>query len=215
MTWLALPWFVLITTGSPSRMTFVLAAEVIGLGIDGLPSGSCCSGSARAGRCCSRTLPRAADAAGAAAALDRRTLVRAAPDPRAAARGATAPYFAAQRVIVPGAARRGRDDGRAGERPHAGGAADDDAARAAARRGPDRRARPGAGARDRRGDIRRLVPARARVRPSRPGSPAAEESRGLLAGLRFLFHEPLLRVWGPLSSSATRRGRSSSPPCRC
>jgi predicted MFS family arabinose efflux permease len=34
--------------------------------------------------------------------------------------------------------------------------------------------------------------------PSRPPSPAAEESRGLLVGLRFLFHEPLLRVWGPL-----------------
>jgi predicted MFS family arabinose efflux permease len=34
--------------------------------------------------------------------------------------------------------------------------------------------------------------------PSRPASSAAEESRGLLAGLRFLFHEPLLRVWGPL-----------------
>ena len=40
MTWLALPWFVLVTTGSPTKMTFVLAAEVIGLGIVGLPSGS-------------------------------------------------------------------------------------------------------------------------------------------------------------------------------
>jgi MFS family permease len=34
--------------------------------------------------------------------------------------------------------------------------------------------------------------------PWRPASPAAEEARGLLAGLRFLAHEPLLRVWGPL-----------------
>ena len=40
MTWLALPWFVLVTTGSPTRMTFVLAAEVIGLGVAGLPSGN-------------------------------------------------------------------------------------------------------------------------------------------------------------------------------
>ena len=34
--------------------------------------------------------------------------------------------------------------------------------------------------------------------PARPPAPAAEESRGLLAGLRFLVHEPLLKVWGPL-----------------
>src|SRR6185437_6874760 len=40
MTWLALPWFVLVTTGSPTKMTFVLAAEVIGLGAAGLPSGN-------------------------------------------------------------------------------------------------------------------------------------------------------------------------------
>src|SRR5947207_12008276 len=40
MTWLALPWFVLITTGSPARMTFVMAAEVIGLGVAGLPAGA-------------------------------------------------------------------------------------------------------------------------------------------------------------------------------
>jgi MFS family permease len=31
--------------------------------------------------------------------------------------------------------------------------------------------------------------------PQRDVEPASEESRGLLAGLRFLVHEPLLRVW--------------------
>jgi predicted MFS family arabinose efflux permease len=39
MTWVALPWFVLITSGSATRMTFVMAAEIIGLGLFGLPGG--------------------------------------------------------------------------------------------------------------------------------------------------------------------------------
>jgi MFS family permease len=39
MTWLALPWFVLVTTGSATRMTLVIAAELIGLGTLGLPGG--------------------------------------------------------------------------------------------------------------------------------------------------------------------------------
>jgi MFS family permease len=39
MTWLALPWFVLATTGSASRMGFVLAAEAMGVAVCGLPGG--------------------------------------------------------------------------------------------------------------------------------------------------------------------------------
>jgi MFS family permease len=39
MTWVALPWFVLITTGSATRMSVVLAAEAIGLAAVGFPSG--------------------------------------------------------------------------------------------------------------------------------------------------------------------------------
>src|SRR6266576_6092072 len=39
MTWLALPWFVLITSGSATQTTFVVAAEVIGLALLGLPGG--------------------------------------------------------------------------------------------------------------------------------------------------------------------------------
>src|SRR5215213_8224742 len=34
--------------------------------------------------------------------------------------------------------------------------------------------------------------------PGRDSAPEAEESRGILAGLRFLVHEPLLRIWIPL-----------------
>ena len=40
MTWLALPWFVLVTTGSPARMGFVVAAAVAGAALLGLPGGS-------------------------------------------------------------------------------------------------------------------------------------------------------------------------------
>jgi MFS family permease len=39
MTWLALPWFVLVTSGSATRMSLVVAAELIGLAALGLPGG--------------------------------------------------------------------------------------------------------------------------------------------------------------------------------
>jgi MFS family permease len=39
MTWLALPWFVLVTTGSAKKMTAVLAAELIAAGLAGSASG--------------------------------------------------------------------------------------------------------------------------------------------------------------------------------
>jgi predicted MFS family arabinose efflux permease len=40
MTYLALPWFVLVTTGSPSKMTLVLAAEILPMALLGIPSGA-------------------------------------------------------------------------------------------------------------------------------------------------------------------------------
>jgi MFS family permease len=40
MTFLALPWFVLTTTGSPAKMGWVLAAELAPVALLGLPSGS-------------------------------------------------------------------------------------------------------------------------------------------------------------------------------
>jgi predicted MFS family arabinose efflux permease len=39
MTYLALPWFVLVTTGSPGKMTLVLAAEIAPMALLGIPSG--------------------------------------------------------------------------------------------------------------------------------------------------------------------------------
>jgi MFS family permease len=40
MTFVALPWFVLATTGSTARMGWVLAAELIPVGLFGIPSGT-------------------------------------------------------------------------------------------------------------------------------------------------------------------------------
>ena len=40
MTFVALPWFVLVTTGSVTKMSYVLAAEVAPMAIFGIPSGS-------------------------------------------------------------------------------------------------------------------------------------------------------------------------------
>jgi MFS family permease len=40
MTWLALPWFVLATTGSASRMGIVLAVEAAGVALGGIPGGA-------------------------------------------------------------------------------------------------------------------------------------------------------------------------------
>jgi hypothetical protein len=40
MTFLALPWFVLVTTGSATRMGVVLGVELIPIGHFGIPSGA-------------------------------------------------------------------------------------------------------------------------------------------------------------------------------
>jgi predicted MFS family arabinose efflux permease len=40
MTYLALPWFVLVTTGSPGKMSLVLAAEFLPMALLGIPSGT-------------------------------------------------------------------------------------------------------------------------------------------------------------------------------
>ncbi|HET7745489.1 MAG TPA: MFS transporter [Gaiellaceae bacterium] len=40
MTYLALPWFVLVTTGSPGKMSVVLAVEIVPQAVLGIPSGS-------------------------------------------------------------------------------------------------------------------------------------------------------------------------------
>jgi MFS family permease len=102
MTALALPWFVLVTTGSPTRMGIVLAAELLPMGLLGIPSGTVVS------RLGARTTMLVSDAT-------RIPLMASIPILHAAgmlsfplllvlvvAFGVFwAPYFAAQRVILP------------------------------------------------------------------------------------------------------------------
>ncbi len=102
MTYLALPWFVLVTTGSPGKMSLVLAAEILPMAVLGIPSGALVQ------RLGSRTTMLVADVARApilasipllyAAGLLHFWLLLAI----VALLGAFAPpYFAAQRTILP------------------------------------------------------------------------------------------------------------------
>jgi hypothetical protein len=56
MTWLALPWFVLTTTGSPTRMA-PSWQPAVGVAVPGCLQERCCNDSARARRCWWRTPP--------------------------------------------------------------------------------------------------------------------------------------------------------------
>lgn len=102
MTWVALPWFVLVTTGSATRMSLVMGAELLGLALLGLPGGRVLGrlGARRTMICC--------DAARAPIMLVipvlhwSGQLSFAVLAVVAFALGAfSAPYFAAQKVIVP------------------------------------------------------------------------------------------------------------------
>lgn len=102
MTWVALPWFVLISTGSPTRMGIVFAAEAIPMAVLGVPSGSVVQ------RLGPRTVMLICDAARAPLIALVPLLHAAGALPFTAlltlvfAAGVfTAPYFAAQRVILP------------------------------------------------------------------------------------------------------------------
>ena len=102
MTYLALPWFVLVTTGSAAKMSIVLAVEILPMAIFGIPSGMVVE------RLGARTTMLVCDAA-------RVPLLVALPILHAAGLlrfplllalvfllGCfMAPYFAAQRVILP------------------------------------------------------------------------------------------------------------------
>ena len=102
MTYLALPWFVLVTTGSPAKMSVVLAVEILPVVLFGIPSGTLVE------RLGGRTTMLVCDAA-------RAPLLASIPLLHAAdllsfplllalvfALGCfMAPYFAAQRVILP------------------------------------------------------------------------------------------------------------------
>jgi predicted MFS family arabinose efflux permease len=102
MTYLALPWFVLATTGSPGKMSLVLAAEILPMAILGIPSGALVQ------RLGSRTTMLIADAARAPILASIPLLYAADVLTFGLLLGLVAllgcfmpPYFASQRTILP------------------------------------------------------------------------------------------------------------------
>lgn len=199
MTWLALPWFVLVTTGSATRMSFVVAAELIGLAALGLPGGSLLR---RLGAWRTMVL---CDSARAPLMLVIPVLHWAGVDAFgvllvvAFGLGAlAAPYFAAQKVIVP--ELLGEDEALVGR----ANALFQGATRITLLLGPviggvliasvdaptvlvvDAATYVVAAAL-----VVTLVPRPAPLPPD-------EEGRAIRRGLRFLVREPLLRVWVPV-----------------
>jgi MFS family permease len=198
MTWVALPWFVLVTSGSATKTTFVAAAEVIGIAVLGLPGGRLL------GRLGARRTMMACDAA-------RTPLMTVIPVLHwtggltfpillavSFALGAvTAPYFAARMVIVP--ELLGEDE----EQVTEANALFQAATRATLLAGP---ALAGiligiVGATsvlliDAATYLVSLVLVGGFV-PHRPPIEQAEEHRSLRAGFRFIGRERLLRVWWP------------------
>jgi MFS family permease len=198
MTWLALPWFVLVTTGSATRTTFVVGAEVIGLALLGLPGGRLL------GRLGARRTMMLCDAVRAPLMLVIPVLHWTGgisfPVLLAVAFGLgalAAPYFAAQKVIVPELI--GEDEHRVGE----ANALFQAATRVTLLAGP---ALAGLligvmGATpvlviDAATYLVSLVLVAAFV-PHRPPAPQEDEHRSLRAGLRFISSDRLLRMWWP------------------
>ncbi len=198
MTWLALPWFVLVTTGSATKTTFVAAAEVIGLALLGLPGGRVL------GRLGARRTMIFCDAVRAplmlvipllhwTGGLSFGILLVVA----FALGGASAPYFAAQKVIVP--ELLGEDE----ERITEANALFQGATRATMLIGP---ALGGlligvVGATsvlliDAASYLVAVVLVTVFV-PARPPVAQEPEHRSIRAGVRFLARDPLLRVWWP------------------
>ena len=198
MTALALPWFVLVTTGSATKTTFIVGAEVLGLALLGLPGGRVL------GRIGARRTMILSDSARAplmalvpilhwTGGLTFELLLAI-----AFALGAlSAPYFAAQKVIVP--ELLGEDE----ERVTEANALFQAATRATMLAGPAVA-----------GILIGLIGATsvlfidavsyvisvalvAAFVPKRPPIVQEEEHRSVRAGLRFIKQDRLLRVWWP------------------
>lgn len=199
MTWLALPWFVLVTTHSPARMTVVMIAELLGVTTAGLPSGAVLQ------RLGARRTMLAADAIRVPLMLLVPVLhwtghlsIAALVALSFALGTFGAPYFAAQRVIVP--ELLGEDE----EVVTQANALFQGAIRVTMLLGPPIGGvligvigAPSVLLVDAATYAVSFVLVQLFV-PRRAPLPVEEDARGLLSGLRFLVHEPLLRVWIPL-----------------
>jgi MFS family permease len=197
MTFLALPWFVLTTTGSATRMGVVLAFELLPIAILGIPSGAVI---ARYG---ARRTMIASD-------LIRAPLLASIPLLHALGwltfpllLGIVtvigvflAPYFASQRLILPELV---------GDDEHVVAQANavvEGANRATSLLGP---AAAGLLIAVFSAPVVLYVDAATFLCsfallslfvPARPPLPQSDDGRGVLAGIRFLLHDPLLRVLG-------------------
>ena len=211
MTFLALPWFVLRTTGSPTRMSIVLAAELVPIAILGIPSGSVI---AKLG---ARRTMLLAD-------LARAPLIASIPLLHelgllsfplllvivALVGVFIAPYFASQRLILPELV---------GDEEHVVAQANavvEGAQRATALLGP---AAAGLLIATFSAPLVLYVDAATflcsfallgLLVPSRPPLPQAEDGRGVLAGIRFLLRDRMLRVLGGTAMVANGLGQMLS-----
>jgi MFS family permease len=191
MTWLALPWFVLVTSGSATKTTLVVAAELVGLAALGLPGGRLlqrlgarrtmllCDG-ARAPLVAVIPLLHFADALPFPALLVVAFLLGC----------LTAPYFAAQRVIVP--ELLGEDERTISQ----ANALLQAATRTTILLGPVV-AGVLIGVIGAANVLLVAVTIIAAFVPRRPPGPAEGEERRIRTGVRFLLHDRLLRVWWP------------------
>jgi MFS family permease len=199
MTWLALPWFVLTTTDSPARMTGVMAAELLGFAVAGLPAGVLLQ------KLGARRTMLWGDAVRAPLMLLVPVLHwtghlhYAALLLLALLLGVIgAPYFSAQKVMLP--ELLGEDETIITK----ASALFQGAIRATLLLGP-----PIGGVLIGVLDAASVLVVDAGTYvvafflvalfvPGRAGTPTTEDTRGILAGLRFLVREPLLRTWIPL-----------------
>jgi predicted MFS family arabinose efflux permease len=199
MTWLALPWFILVTTGSATRMSVVVGAELVGLAALGIPGGAVLR---RIGAWRTMVL---ADAVRAPLMLAIPALHWLGSDAFAPIvvlaflLGALAgPYFAAQKVIVPELI--GEDEAVVGQ----ANALFQGATRITMLLGPvlggvliAAVSAPWALVVD---AATYLVSATILLTlvPRPKAAPPTEEDVGVRRGLRFLVREPLLRLWVPI-----------------
>jgi predicted MFS family arabinose efflux permease len=198
MTWLALPWFVLVTTGSATKTTLVMAAELGGLALLGLPGGRVL------GRLGARRTMILCDAVRAplmlvipvlhwSGGLSLPVLVVVA----FALGSFAAPYFSSQKVIVPELLGEGEQE-----------VTDANALFQAANRttilaGPvlggiliGAIGAPSVLLVDAASYVASVLLVASFV-PKRPPVEQAPEHRQIRTGLRFLARDPLLRVWWP------------------
>jgi predicted MFS family arabinose efflux permease len=199
MTWLALPWFVLTTTGSPARMTLVMIAELVGATAAGLPSGAVLQ------RLGARRTMLGADAMRAPLMLLVPVLHWTGHLSFAGLLALSfalgtffAPYFSAQRVIVP--ELLGEDERVVTQ----ANALFQGAIRVTMLLGPPLGGvliglfgAPSVLLVDGASYVVSFALVLLFV-PRRAPLPVEDDARGLLAGFRFLLRDPLLRVWIPL-----------------